>query len=102
IMNKARYEKLSADEKKAIDALSGETAARLFGQAWDVADQRGMDLMKTNGVQITQADAAFIQDIRTRVLPVERQWIENAKAKGLSDPAKVLEALRAEVAKAGR
>jgi len=102
IMNKARYEKLSAQEKAAVDALSGEPAARLFGKAWDVADQRGMALMQSSGVQITQADAAFIQDIRTRVQPVEQQWVEKARAKGLSDPAKVLEALRAEVGKAGR
>lgn len=102
IMNKARYEKLSADEKQAVDALSGETAARLFGKAWDVADQRGMGLMQNNGVQMTKADAAFIQDIRTRVEPVERQWVEKAKAKGLSDPAKVLQELRAEVNKAGQ
>lgn len=102
IMNKARYEKLSAEEKKAVDGLSGETAARLFGKAWDIADARGMGLMQSNGVQITHADAAFIQDIQARVKPVERQWVDKAKAKGLGDPAKVLQELRAEVGKAGR
>lgn len=102
IMNKARYEKLSADEKKAIDAISGETAARLFGRAWDTADRRGMALMQANGVQMTKADAKFIGDIKTRVAPVEARWVQRAKAKGMADPSKVMADFRAEVVKAAR
>jgi TRAP-type C4-dicarboxylate transport system substrate-binding protein len=38
MMNQARYDKLSPQEKKAVDAISGEPAARLFGRAWDSVD----------------------------------------------------------------
>lgn len=102
IMNKARYEKLTADEKKAVDAASGEVAARLFGRGWDKADRRGMALMQSNGVQITKADAKFVADIKSRIAPVEQKWIERAKAKGMVDPAEVLSELRAEIAKAAK
>jgi TRAP-type C4-dicarboxylate transport system substrate-binding protein len=33
MMNQAKYDKLTADEKKAVDAISGEVAARIFGRA---------------------------------------------------------------------
>jgi len=33
---------------------------------------------------------------------VEGRWVERAKAKGLADPAEVLQELRAEIAKASR
>jgi TRAP-type C4-dicarboxylate transport system substrate-binding protein len=102
IMNKARYEKLTPVDKKAVDAISGETAARLFGRGWDKADRRGLALMQANGVPITRADAKFVADIKARVAPVEVKWMERAKAKGLADPAKVLSEFRAEIAKTAK
>ena len=40
----AGLDKLSADEKKAIDAISGENYARMFGRAWDKVDLRATAL----------------------------------------------------------
>lgn len=102
IMNKKRYDSLSPDEKQAIDAISGETAARLFGQAWDVADQRGMELLKANDVQVVKADPEFVAEIKKRVQPVEQSWIEQAKAEGLPNPAGVLAEFRNEIADAAK
>lgn len=102
IMNKARYEKLTLEEKKAIDAISGETAARMFGRGWDKADRRGHALMQANGVQVVRADAKFVADIKERVAPVENAWVERAKAKGLPDPAKVLSEFRTDIAKSAK
>jgi len=99
MMNQGRYDKLSADEKKAVDAISGETAARLFGRAWDRVDLRATALMQANGVQIVKADPKFVADVKTRTASLEQKWIADAKAKGLKDPAKVLAEFRAEIAK---
>ncbi len=99
IMNQARYDKLSADEKKAIDAISGETYARMFGRAWDKVDLRAIALMQANGVQITKADAKFVADVKARTASLETKWVADAKAAGLNDPAQVLADFRAEIAK---
>ena len=99
IMNQARYDKLSAEEKKAIDAISGETYARMFGRAWDKVDLRATALMQANGVQITKADAKFVADVKAKTGPLEAKWISDAKAAGLKDPAKALAEFRAEIAK---
>jgi TRAP-type C4-dicarboxylate transport system substrate-binding protein len=99
MMNQGRYDKLSADEKKAVDAISGEPAARIFGRAWDRVDLRATALMQANGVQITKADAKFVADVKAKTSALEKNWEKDAAAKGLKDPAKVLAEFRAEIAK---
>ena len=99
MMNPAKYDKLTADEKKAVDAISGETAARIFGRGWDRVDRRGMALMQANNVQIVKADAAFVADVKSRTASLEQKWVKDAEAKGLKDAAKVLAEFRTEIAK---
>jgi TRAP-type C4-dicarboxylate transport system substrate-binding protein len=99
MMNQAKYDKLSAEDKKAVDAISGETAARIFGRGWDKVDRRAFGLMQANGVQVTKADAKFVADIKAKTAPLEQGWVKAAEDKGLKNAAKVLGELRAEIAK---
>ncbi|MES2973241.1 MAG: TRAP transporter substrate-binding protein [Pseudomonadota bacterium] len=99
MMNPARYDKLSADEKKAVDAISGETAARIFGRNWDKVDRRGVALMQANNVQMVKADAKFVADVKSKTSGLEAKWVKDAEAKGLKDAGKVLAEFRAEIAK---
>jgi len=102
VMNQARYDKLSAEEKKAIDAISGENYARMFGRAWDKVDLRATALMQANGVQISKADAKFVSDIKAKTAGLEAKWVSDAQAAGLKDAAKVLAEFRAEIARQER
>ena len=99
MMNQAKYDKLSAEDKKAVDAISGETAARIFGRGWDKVDRRAFGLMQANGVQVTKADAKFVADIKAKTAPLEQGWVKAAEDKGLKNAAKVLGEFRAEIAK---
>ena len=99
MMNQGKYDKLTADEKKAVDAISGEVAARILGRQWDKADRRAFALMQANNVQITKADAKFVADVKAKTGPLEQKWAKDAEAKGLKDAAKVLAEFRAEIAK---
>jgi TRAP-type C4-dicarboxylate transport system substrate-binding protein len=99
IMNKARYDKLSPDEKKAVDAASGEVAARIIGRQWDKADRRALALMQANNVQVTKADAKFVSEIKQHTVPVEQAWAKEAEGRGFKNPEKLLDELRAEIAK---
>ncbi|WP_137896313.1 TRAP transporter substrate-binding protein [Ramlibacter sp. 2FC] len=99
MMNPARYDKLSAEEKKAVDAISGEVAARIYGRGWDKVDRRGIALMQANNVQMVKADAKFVADVKAKTSALEQKWVKDAEAKGLKDAAKVLAEYRAEIAK---
>src|SRR5205823_3458058 len=99
MMNQGKYDKLSPDEKKAVDAASHETAARIFGRNWEKVDRRAMALMQANGTQITKADAKFVADVKARTSGLEEKWVKDAEGKGLKNAAKVLADFRAEIAK---
>lgn len=99
MMNQAKYDKLTPEEKKAVDAISGETAARIFGRGWDKVDTRALALMQANGVVVTKADAKFVADVKARTAALEQNWVKSAEAKGMKNPAKVLAEFRAETAK---
>jgi TRAP-type transport system periplasmic protein len=102
MMNKAKYDRLSPDEKKAVDAASGEFAARMIGRSWDKADRRAFALMQANNIHVTKADAKFVNDLKARTSKLEQDWARDAEAKGLKNAAKVLAELRAEIAKVSR
>ncbi len=99
MMNQAKYDSLAPELKKAVDELSGEMAARLFGKAWDKVDRRGMAFMQAAGVQITKADAAFVKAVADKTAPLVDTWAKAAEAKGMKDPKKSLAEFRAEIAK---
>ena len=99
LMNQATWDKLPADVKKAVDELSGETAARMFGRGWDKVDRRGMAFMQAAGVQFEKADATFVKAVQDKTAAVEDRWATAAEAKGLKDAKKVLAEFRAEIKK---
>ncbi len=99
IMNQAKYDALPADVKQAVDELSGEYAARLFGRGWDKVDRRGMAFMQAAGVQFTKADPAFVKAVEARTAPTVDAWVKAAEAKGMKDARKVLGEFRAEIKK---
>jgi TRAP-type transport system periplasmic protein len=99
MMNQAKYDSLPADVKKAVDELSGEPAARLFGQAWDKADRRGLAFMQAAGVQMSRADVAFVKAVAEKTAPLVDNWAQAAAAKGMADPKKALTEMRAQIAK---
>lgn len=102
LMNQDKYNKLGPDEKKAIDAASGEVAARIIGRGWDKVDRRAFALMQANNIQVVKADAKFVADVKAKTSALEAKWVKDAEAKGLKDAAKVLADFRAEIAKASK
>jgi TRAP-type transport system periplasmic protein len=99
MMNQAKYDSLPPDVKKAVDELSGEFAARMFGKGWDKVDRRGMAFMQAAGVQMARADAAFVKVVTEKTEPLVDKWAKEAEAKGMKEPKKALAAFRAEIAK---
>jgi TRAP-type C4-dicarboxylate transport system substrate-binding protein len=101
MMNQAKYDALSAQDKAVIDKLSGERAARMFGEGWDKVDAASREgAQKAQGVQRIKADAAFIKAVEDKQDYLETRWAAAAQVKGLKDPKAVLAEFRAEAKKA--
>jgi TRAP-type C4-dicarboxylate transport system substrate-binding protein len=99
MMNQAKYDKLAPEDKKVVDAISGETAARIYGRNWDKVDRRAIALMQANNVVMTKADAKFVADVKSKTSGLEAKWVKDSEAKGLKNADKVLADFRAEIAR---
>ena len=97
-MNEDKWNKLAKQDQDAIEKISGEHIARLAGNSWDAADQKGMDALKKSGVKIVNADAAFVAEVKKRSAPIIDEWITAASAKGL-EASKILTEFREELKK---
>ena len=102
IANPAKWNQISAADRKLIQPLLGEALARRTGGNWDRADESATQEMRAAGVAIVTASPAFVAEIKARVEPLEKAWIEGkAKPKGI-DGAAVIKALRDEIARVAR
>ncbi len=99
MMNPAKYNALSAQDKAVVDKLSGEPAARLFGEGWDKVDAASRELQKTQGVTRITADKAFVKAVMDKQDYLETKWAASAQVKGLKNPKEVLAEFRSEIAK---
>jgi TRAP-type transport system periplasmic protein len=99
MMNQGKYNALSPQDKAVVDKISGETAARIFGEGWDRVDAASRELQKTQGVARVMADQAFVKAVMDKQDYLETKWAASAQVKGLKEPKKVLAEFRAEIAK---
>jgi len=98
-MNPDKYNSLSEQDRKAVDELSGEYAARLFGRYWDKYDADSMEDAKARKMSILQASPTMIQDMTIRIGKIERDWAAEAEKAGLPNASAVLAEFRSEIAK---
>jgi len=97
-MNPDTWARIGKQDQEAITKLSGEYLARLIGRSWDRVDRNGSAVMQANGVEVVNADKAFIEEVRAKTNGLESKWITEAKARGLADPAGVLKEYRGLIA----
>jgi TRAP-type C4-dicarboxylate transport system substrate-binding protein len=97
-MNEDKWNRLPKQDQAAIEKISGEHIARLAGQSWDDADQRGFEALKKSGVKIVTASPELQAEVRKRSAPIVEDWVKQASAKGV-DAAKILAEFREELKK---
>jgi len=87
IMNERTWQKLSAQDRAILERLSGEHIARMAGAAWGDTDDRALALAKARGIQIIDADAAFVDSVRQMTAQFEQAWLAAAKKHNIDGPA---------------
>lgn len=98
VINKKKWDALPDKDRAIMDKLSGEALAKRLGTRWQDEENTGLDRLKKLGVEVTIADATMMAKMREAMAPVEKEWIEKAKAKGV-DGAAALKMLKDEAAK---
>lgn len=87
-MNKGKWNKLSADAKKAIKDINKEWAVK-HGKAWDESDQAGLDFFISQGGEVVSLSDAQSRKWKAAVAPVIDKYIEKVKEKGIDGKAVV-------------
>ena len=96
MMNEARWNALTAEQKAAIEKVSGRALADLAGRTWDKYDDEAIGVMKAQGTEFTVASGKLLEDIRSRLGGLEAQWVQQAKGKGIDGEA-AMKTLRSQV-----
>lgn len=99
LVNEAAWNKLSAADRQAIDALSGRAFAERIGVVFSKSVNEGIADFKAKGGTVIYPDAKFVADMRKAFEPVERSMFEKARKAGLANPEAALADLQAEIAK---
>lgn len=86
-MNKAAFDKLPDQDKKALMSVSGEHLVRIHARAWDAADKDGIATMEKAGVKRVMADEKFIADIKAKTAFLQEEWLKDAAAAGIDGQA---------------
>ncbi|MGI9569962.1 MAG: TRAP transporter substrate-binding protein [Desulfobulbia bacterium] len=90
-INKEAWAKISAEDQKAIEAISGVVASRHTGEIFDKATVKGVEYMKEKGDTFVDLTAEQKTMWAEKIQPLRQKWIEEAKAKGYKNPEKVLD-----------
>ncbi|MCB1474871.1 MAG: TRAP transporter substrate-binding protein, partial [Rhodobiaceae bacterium] len=78
VMNKGVWDKLSADEQKAIMSVSGRALAERAGAALTASTKAAVDKLKSNGAVFTTMDESVVKQIEEKFQPVLQKWIDYA------------------------
>tara|TARA_Y100001970_G_scaffold28851_1_gene35557 strand:- start:189 stop:1202 length:1014 start_codon:yes stop_codon:yes gene_type:complete len=82
VMNKKKWNKLSQDDQKAINSVSGEALAKMAGKAWDKADDKGIDASLKNGIilkKLSEDDKIIVTQLLTPIIENTLEKISRQK-----------------------
>jgi TRAP-type C4-dicarboxylate transport system substrate-binding protein len=99
VFNIAKYEQMSASQKKVIDNhCTGEWAAKVAGP-WADFEHNGIDKLKAAaGHEVYDITPAQLAEWKQATAPLEAKWAEGVKKAGV-DPDLTMKALKAELIK---
>jgi TRAP-type C4-dicarboxylate transport system substrate-binding protein len=99
VMNKDKYNALSANQKAAVDSHCTSEWAEKVGTAWADFEISGHTKLSADASrEVYKLTPDQIKVWKDAVAPAEKQWAEDVKKRG-EDPAAVMNALRQSLAK---
>ena len=99
VINKAKYEALSASQKKVVDEHCTPQWAEKIAAPWADFEAAGRDKIKAQpGHELDPLTPAQLAEWRKAAEPLYAEWAENAKKAGY-DPAAIMQDLKDSLAK---
>ncbi|MYM34362.1 hypothetical protein GTP38_08435 [Duganella sp. FT94W] len=93
-LNQDKWNRLSAQDKAALDRISGVEAAAMLGRMLDAEAWKAYVAMQRAGVSFQSPSAAALAQHQKDVAAAEKAWIAQARSAGVKQPAAMLAAFR--------
>lgn len=100
-INQARWDSLSAEDRAAIEGLSGEALSVRAGKMWDTERKKADEALVAAGMKVATPSAKFYEDLKAKLDPIELEWVKAAAQRGVDGTA-ALALLRSIVAEYGK
>ena len=101
VFNKAKYDEMSASQKKVIDSHCTPEWALKVAAPWADFEHAGIAKIRAEaGQEIYEPTPAQVAEWKKAAQPLEEKWAENVKKTGV-DPATVMKELKAQLSKEG-
>jgi TRAP-type C4-dicarboxylate transport system substrate-binding protein len=101
VFNKAKYDEMSAAQKKVIDNHCTPEWALKVAAPWADFEHAGIAKIKAEaGQEVYEPTPAQVTQWKKAAQPLEEKWAEGVKKAGL-DPATVMKELKAQLSKEG-
>ncbi len=97
IMNEAKYNAMSDEDKAIIDKYSGEAFAKMAGNGWDRLNAKGLEDVLAAGNTVVEGPAELVSALEELNIGFLKTYYENAAAEGVDGEA-MLEYFKAQMA----
>lgn len=87
LFSEKKWNGLTADERKAITSISGDTIAINAGKRVDFLNGKAKELGLKKGIKFHQASPEFVKEIRQKTQFVTDDWLKIAASKGVDGKA---------------
>ncbi|MBO6886399.1 MAG: TRAP transporter substrate-binding protein DctP, partial [Marivita sp.] len=91
VMNGAKWDGLSAEDKAAIESISGETLSAAWGRNFDAQNPAAVEKLSAAGHEIVEASPELIAAVDVIYGEMVGEWVDAAKAAGVEDPQAMLD-----------
>ncbi|WP_297540288.1 TRAP transporter substrate-binding protein [Roseovarius sp.] len=90
VMNGAKWDGLSDEDKAAIEGIIGEELSAAWGKNFDMQSPAAIEKLSAAGHDIVEASPELIAAVDTIYDAMVADWVEAAKAAGVDDPQAML------------
>lgn len=90
VMNGAKWDGLSDEDKAAIEGIIGEELSAAWGKNFDMQSPAAIEKLSAAGHDIVEASPELIAAVDTIYDAMVTDWVEAAKAAGVADPQAML------------
>lgn len=96
VMSETAYQRLTDQDREALDALTGEALVRRFAEMWQAQEDAAVEPLLAAGVTLFEVPEPVVAELQEALAFIEADWIEAASARGV-DAIAALEFYRAEI-----